>query len=72
MFEKILEKWLLRGTKKHIEQFIESFSKGGVELNGLVLADVTIAHCNLKNASPDFEKLLNSKMGENIGEISRL
>jgi len=70
MFKKLLKKWLLRGTEKEIKRFLELFSQGDIEQNGIVIGKAALIHYCLEIVGPEFKKLVNSKVGENQSEIT--
>jgi hypothetical protein len=67
---KFIEKWLLSGSKKEIEKFLETFSQGDIEQNGMVMGWAALMHYRLLTISPEFGKLINSMKGEEKAEIS--
>jgi hypothetical protein len=70
MFKKLFGKWLLRGTKKEIKMFLELFSQGDIEQNGIVIGKAALIHYCLGIVGSEFKKLVNSKVGENQSEIT--
>lgn len=70
MFKKLLRKWGLSGSEKQVKLFLDLFSQGDADQNGMVLGWMALFHYQLMTKDPEFERLLNSKKGENQGPIS--
>lgn len=70
MFKKLFLKWGLKASEKEIVHFINNFSMADVEQNGPVLGMAALLHYQLAKSDPEFEKLVNSRKGENLGPIS--
>jgi len=70
MIKKLLRKWGLSGSEKQIETFLHLFTQGDIEQNGMVLGWAALLHYQIMSKDPEFERLLNSKKGENQGPIS--
>lgn len=68
---KYLKKWLLIWTKKEVKDFLETFSEGDVEENGMVVGTAALLHYHFEILDPNFKILINSKSGENISIIAR-
>jgi hypothetical protein len=67
---KFIEKWLLGGSKKEIEQFLANFSQGDIEQNGMVMGWAALMHYHLLTINPEFDKLINSMKGKQKAAIS--
>ena len=70
MIKNILKKWSIGGSEKLINQFLALFDQADSFQNGIVLGWAAILHYQIMTKDPKFEKLLNSKKGENQGPIS--
>lgn len=70
MLKKFLRKWGLSGSEKEIKTFLELFSQGDIEQNGIVIGSAALIHYSLGLNKPEFKRLLNSNLGENQGHIS--
>jgi len=70
MIKKFLKKWGLSASEKEIKMFLDVFSHGDIEQNGIVLGWATLFHYQITTKDIEFEKLLNAKKGENQGPIA--
>jgi|GEM_PF-5999063 hypothetical protein len=71
MFFKSWAKWGYKLSEEEINNFLEIFLNGTNEQNGQILARVALLHYSFNKSDPLFVKLSNSKVGENIKEISK-
>lgn len=70
MINKLLRKWGLSDSEKQIKLFLDLFSQGDTVQNDMVLGWAALFHYQIMTKDPKFERLLNSKKGENQGPIS--
>lgn len=70
MIKKFLEKWTRGSSEKLINQFLTSFEQADSFQNGMLLGWAAILHYQMMSKDSEFEKLLNSKRGENQGAVS--
>lgn len=70
MIGKFLLSWGLRKSESEVNSFLTLFSGLGASEIGKVVGMAAVIHCQYTEKDPEFERLLNSRKGENRGPIS--
>lgn len=70
VIKKFLLNWGLRKSEAEVDSFLTIFTVLGASEIGKVVGMAAVIHCQYTEKDPEFERLLNSRKGENRGPIS--
>jgi len=72
MLFRWLTQWALKRSESEILDFHLRFTSFAPEAKGHVMGLAALLHCQIEAKKPEFQKLIRSANGENVGSISAL